>query len=89
MVFSSQIKKRDFILEIYKDRRTVFGLSDIAMLFSEENNKRLSDRIAYYVQTNRLLNLRKGIYAKSDYNYFDNINRSERGVKKTKNEKAF
>ena len=68
MVFSSQIKKRDFILEIYKDRRTVFGLSDIAMLFSEENNKRLSDRMAYYVQTNRLLNPRKGIYAKPDYN---------------------
>ena len=46
----------------------VFRLSDIAMLFPEEENKYLSDRTGYYVQTGRLLNPRKGIYAKPDYN---------------------
>lgn len=60
--------KKDLILEIYKDKRTVFRLSDITMLFPQSNNQYTSDRIGYYVQTNRLLNLRKGIYAKPDYN---------------------
>ncbi|MCC8035286.1 MAG: hypothetical protein LIO77_05045 [Rikenellaceae bacterium] len=60
--------KKDFILEIYKDRRTVFRLSDIAMLFPEQENKYLSDRMGYYVQTGRLLNPRKGIYAKPGFN---------------------
>ena len=62
------MEKKDFILEIYKDSRTVFRLLDIAMLFPQEENKYLSDRIGYYVQTGRLLNPRKGIYAKPDYN---------------------
>lgn len=67
-VFSSQMKKKDFILEIYKDKRTVFRLSDIAMLFPQEKIRYMSDRLGYYVQTGRLLNPRKGIYAKPDYN---------------------
>lgn len=62
------MERNDFILEIYKDKRTVFRLSDIAMLFPLENKKYLSDRVGHYVQTGRLLNLRKGIYAKPDYN---------------------
>ncbi|MGV8094450.1 MAG: hypothetical protein AB2L24_21550 [Mangrovibacterium sp.] len=61
------MKKKDFILEIYKDKRTVFRLSDIAMLFPQEENKYLSDRMGYYVQTDRLLNPRKGIYVKPGY----------------------
>jgi len=62
------MEQRDFILEIYKDSRTVFGLADVAMLFPQEENKYLSDRMGYYVQTGRLLNPRKGIYAKPGYN---------------------
>lgn len=62
------MKEKDFILDIYKDKRTVFRLSDIAMLFPEEESKYLANRTGYYVQTGRLLNLRKGIYAKLGYN---------------------
>jgi hypothetical protein len=62
------MEQRDFILEIYKDPRTVFGVSDVAMLFPGGDNKYLSDRLRYYVQTGRLLNPRKGIYAKPGYN---------------------
>lgn len=61
------MERKDFILEIYKDSRTVFGLSDIAMLFPQDKGKYLSDRLGYYVQTDRLLNPRKGIYAKPGY----------------------
>ena len=60
--------KNNFILDIYKDKRTVFRLSDIAMLFPLEESKYLSNRMGYYVQTGKLLNPRKGIYAKPDYN---------------------
>ena len=58
----------DFILEVYKDQRTVFKLSDIAMLFPQEESLYLSNRMGYYVQTGRLLNPRKGIYTKPGYN---------------------
>lgn len=38
------------------------------MLFLNVETKYLSDRIGYYVQTGKLLNPRKGIYAKPGYN---------------------
>lgn len=65
---SLRMEKKDFILELYKDKRSVFRLSDIAMLFPQAEGKYLSDRMGYYVQTNRLLKLRRGIYAKPGYN---------------------
>ena len=46
----------------------MFRLSDVAMLFPQEENKYLSDRLSYYVKTNRLQNPRKGVYVKPDYN---------------------
>ncbi len=46
----------------------MFRLPDIAMLFPEEETKYLGNRMGYYVQTGRLLNPRKGIYAKPGYN---------------------
>jgi hypothetical protein len=68
------MEKNNFILEIYKDKRTVFTLPDIAMLFPVENNKYLSDRVGYYVHTKKLLNPRKGIYTKSGYNSLELAN---------------
>lgn len=65
---SSRMKEANYILDIYKDKRTVFQLSDIAMLFPRAENKYLANKMGYYVQTGRLLNPRKGIYAKPDYN---------------------
>lgn len=62
------MEKKDFILEIYKDKRTVFKLTDIAMLFPLVESRYLSDRMGYYVQTGRLQNPRKGIYTKPLYN---------------------
>lgn len=60
--------RKDFILDIYKDKRTVFRLSDIAILFPEEESRYISNRLGYYTENGRLLSLRKGIYAKPDYN---------------------
>lgn len=69
------MEKKDFILTLYKDKRSVFRLSDIAMLFPQAEGKYLSDRMGYYVQTKRLLNLRRGFYAKPGYNPLELANR--------------
>ena len=59
--------KKDIILTIYSDNRTVFRLSDIALLSGETNFQVLNKKLNYYVRTGKLANPRKGIYAKPDY----------------------
>lgn len=61
-------KVNDIIFYIYDDSRTVFRLRDIAMLLGDSNISLLSQRLNYYVRTGRLLNPRKGFYAKREYN---------------------
>jgi hypothetical protein len=67
-MFSSRIIKTDIVLAIYKESRTVFRLKDIAILVGEERFQSLNKKLNYYVQTGKLENPRKGIYAKSGYN---------------------
>ncbi len=58
----------DLIYTLYKDARTVFRLKDVAMLLRETNFDSLNQKLNYYVRTERLLNPRKGIYCKPEYN---------------------
>jgi hypothetical protein len=58
----------NILLSIYKDRRTVFRLNDIAMLSGDTNFQSLNKKLNYYVRTGKLMNIRKGIYVKLDYN---------------------
>jgi len=64
----SQNIKNNIILSIFKDVKTVFRLSDIALLVGEKDFESLNKKMNYYVQTGKLLNPRKGIYAKPNYN---------------------
>jgi len=57
----------NFIFEIYKDKRTVFNLQEIAMLVNETDFVRLKQRINYFVRTGKLKNIRRGIYVKENY----------------------
>lgn len=57
----------DLIFELYKDNRTVYTFQEIAMLLKESNSARLKQRIHYYVQIEKIKNLRRGIYAKENY----------------------
>ena len=59
---------KDLILEIYKDNGTVYRFNDIAMLVGETNFQSLSKKLNRFVHLNKLLNPRKGIYAKSNFN---------------------
>jgi hypothetical protein len=68
MLGSREIKK-DIVLAIYRENRTVFRLRDIAILVGEERFQSLNKKINYYVRTGKLENPRKGIYAKPGYNH--------------------
>ena len=67
-MYSSQNAARDIVLSVYKDKRTVFRLNDIALLVGETNFQSLNKKVNYYVLKGKLLNPRKGIYTKPDYN---------------------
>ena len=65
-MFSSQ--KTDVLFTIYNNKRTVYTFSNIALLTGESNAAKLSNKLNYYVHSGKLLNPRKGIYAKNNYN---------------------
>jgi hypothetical protein len=53
---------------IYNKNQTVFTFRELVLLDETIDIKFLKQRINYHVKTGKLLNLRKGIYAKLDYN---------------------
>jgi len=64
--------KKNYILELYKNSQTILTARDIALIWGETNLSVLKSRINYYVKTNKLLSLRRGIYAKNkDYELFE------------------
>ncbi len=67
-MFGSRNDNGDLVLNIYKDIRTVFRLNDIALLSGETSFQSLNKKMNYYVHAGKLLNPRKGIYAKPGYN---------------------
>ena len=58
---------KDIIFELYKSSRTVFRIMDVAMLMKIEKEATLRKKLNYYVKTGKLLNPRKGFYAKEGY----------------------
>ncbi len=67
-MYSSQTIEKDIILSVYQNSRTVFRLNDIAMLTGISDFLSLNKKLNYYVHSGKLLNPRKGIYAKPRYN---------------------
>lgn len=67
-MFSSQISNQDILISVYKDKRSVFRLNDIALLVGETNFQSLNKKLNYYVRRGKLDNPRKGIYTKPEYN---------------------
>jgi len=64
---SSRNTDNDILLSIYKEQASVYRLKDIAMLVNEPDFSSLNGKLNYYVRTGRLLNPRKGIYAKPGF----------------------
>lgn len=65
---SSHKEKPDIILAVYQNKRSVFRLKDIAMLTGETRFASLNKKLNALVHKGKLLNPRKGIYVKKDYN---------------------
>ena len=64
----SRNDKKDTLLSLYQDKRTVFRLVDVAMIASETDRRSLAKKLNYYVGKGELQNPRKGIYTKPGYN---------------------
>jgi hypothetical protein len=60
-------QRKDIIFAVYSDSRSVFTLTDVAMLTGENNFNSLNRKLNYYVGTGKLLRPRKGIYVKAGY----------------------
>lgn len=56
------------ILKLYKSKNTVFTSREIALLWREDNPDRLKNKIKYYLDKGDLIKLRRGVYAKTDFN---------------------
>jgi len=56
-----------FSLKLYQSEQTVFTMQEIALLFGETKRVNLKSKINYYVKKEVLKNLRKGVYAKPNY----------------------
>ena len=67
-MYSSRTTNQDIVFAVYKDKRTVFRLNDIALLVGESNFQSLNKKLNYYVHTGKLKNPRRGIYTKPEYN---------------------
>ncbi|MDD2595243.1 MAG: hypothetical protein PHD11_05435 [Bacteroidales bacterium] len=66
----NEIKRNNSIISaIETDKRSVFRLSDVAMLVNEFDFDSINYRLNYAVRTGKLLNPRKGIYTKPEYKF--------------------
>ncbi|MBN1684136.1 MAG: hypothetical protein JW855_01685 [Gammaproteobacteria bacterium] len=62
------MKKGDFLSLILRSPKTIFSFQDIALLWRESDRNTIQNRLSYYIENNKLVRIRKGIYAK-DRNY--------------------
>ena len=60
--------KNNKILQLYKLKQTVFTAKEIALIWQEDNRSNLKSTIKYYVDKGDLLRIRKGVYAKPEFN---------------------
>lgn len=58
-------------LTLFQLPQTVFSFKEISLLYPDISANNLKARLFYLVKTNKLSNLRRGIYAKQNYNPFE------------------
>jgi hypothetical protein len=65
-------KKGEYLEILLRSPKTIFSVKDVALLWSEEREQRVSLRLNKYVKSGKLIRLRRGIYAKDEnYNRFE------------------
>ncbi len=69
---NSKPKKGEYIEILLRSPKTVFSTKDIALLWGETVNVAVRVRLSQYVKNNKLIRIRRGIYAKDkNYNRFE------------------
>jgi predicted transcriptional regulator of viral defense system len=68
-------KGSDFILEIYKRPETVFSFRELSLIFPKLSYQSLKNKANYFTKAGKLKRLRKGIYAKENYEPFELANK--------------
>lgn len=66
----------NFLTAIYGSKQTVFTSREIALLIAEKSMDNLKSKLSYYVKTEKLIRLRRGIFAKNG-----NYDRNELAVR--------
>ena len=66
---------KNIIIEIYKSPATVFTLNELAMMLNETNENNLKARINYHVKKGEIMAIRRGIYAKEQFNPLELANK--------------
>ena len=61
----------NFILEIYKNPQTVFTFKEISLFFPNLEYRSLKNKLYYAVSTHKLIKLRKGLYAKENFDFLE------------------
>lgn len=67
--------KNQLLINLHKKPHTVFTLRDIALWFPEIPYTNLKQQVSYLVTRGVLKNLRKGVYAKDEYNVCELANK--------------
>ncbi len=65
----------NFILAFYKSPRTVFTVAEISLMFPDISSVNLKRRLSYAGNTGKLVRLKKGIYAKDNFNKYELANK--------------
>lgn len=65
----------NIIFELYQKPQTVFTFKEISLIFKGLPYQSLKDRLTYAVKAKKILRLRRGIYAKTNFDYFELANK--------------
>lgn len=67
--------KNSLLIDLHKQRATVFTLKDITLLFPEIPYKNLKKNMAYFAKTGSIKKLSRGVYAKDHYDVLELANK--------------
>lgn len=68
--------KGEYLEILLRSRQTVFSTKDISLLWKENNNKTINNRLKKYVKAGKLIRVYRGLYAKdNDYDQFELVTR--------------
>lgn len=67
--------KNELLISLYKRPETVFTLKDISLLFPDISYFNLKKRMAYFAGKGGIKKIRKGIYAKDNYDVLELANK--------------